>query len=160
MSEETLQIAEERSEAKGKGERQTYTQLNAEFQSMRRRDKKGFLKEQCKEIQLNNRMGKVRDFFKKTGDIKGIFHARMGMIKDRNSKDLTEASKVMLKILQARLQQYVNCELPDVQAGFRKGARTREQVANIRWIIKKAREFQKNIYFCFIDYAKALCGSY
>ena len=62
---------------------------------------------------------------------------------------------VMLKILQARLQQYVNHELPDVQAGFRKGRRTRDQIANIRWIIEKAREFQKNIYFCFIDYAKA-----
>ena len=61
----------------------------------------------------------------------------------------------MLKILQARLQQYVNCELPDVQAGFRKGRGTRDQIANIRWIIGKAREFQKNIYFCFIDYAKA-----
>ena len=61
----------------------------------------------------------------------------------------------MLKILQARLQQYVNCELPDVQAGFRKGTGTRDQIANICWIIKKAREFQKNIYFCFIDYAKA-----
>ena len=61
----------------------------------------------------------------------------------------------MLKILQARLQQYVNCELPDVQAGFRKGRGTRDQIANIRWILKKAREFQKNIYFCFIDYAKA-----
>ena len=61
----------------------------------------------------------------------------------------------MLKILQARLQQYVNCELPDVQAGFRKGRGTRDQIANIRWIIKKAREFQKNVYFCFIDYAKA-----
>ena len=61
----------------------------------------------------------------------------------------------MLKILQARLQQYVNHELPDVQAGFRKGRRTRGQIANIHWIIKKAREFQKNIYFCFIDYAKA-----
>ena len=60
----------------------------------------------------------------------------------------------MLKILQARLQQYVNCELPDVQAGFRKGRGTRDQIANISWIIKKAREFQKNIYFCFIDYAK------
>ena len=65
------------------------------------------------------------------------------------------ASKVMLKILQARLQQYVNCEFPDVQAGFRKGRGTRDQIANVRWIIKKAREFQKNIYFCFIDYAKA-----
>ena len=61
----------------------------------------------------------------------------------------------MLKILQARLQQYVNCELPDVQAGFRKGRGTRDQIANIRWIIKKAREFQNNIYFCFIDYVKA-----
>ena len=60
----------------------------------------------------------------------------------------------MLKILQARLQQYVNCELGDVQAGFRKGRRSRDQIANICWIIKKAREFQKNIYFCFIDYAK------
>ena len=60
-----------------------------------------------------------------------------------------------LKILQARFQQYVNCELPDVQAGFRKGRGTRDQIANIRWIIEKAREFQKNIYFCFVDYAKA-----
>ena len=64
-------------------------------------------------------------------------------------------SKVMLKILQARLHQYVNRELPDVQAGFRKGGGTRDQIANIHWIIAKAREFQKNIYFCFIDYAKA-----
>ena len=68
---------------------------------------------------------------------------------------ISHTSKVMLKILQARLQQYVNRELPDVQAGFRKGRGTRDQIANIRWIIKKAREFQKNIYFCFIDYAKA-----
>src|SRR5574341_1121100 len=65
------------------------------------------------------------------------------------------ANKVTLKILQARLQQYVNHELPDVQAGFRKGRGTRDQIANIPWIIKKAREFQKNIYLCFIDYAKA-----
>ena len=64
-------------------------------------------------------------------------------------------SKVMFKILQARLQQYVNQELPDIQAGFRKGRGTRDQISNIHWIIKKAREFQKNIYFCFIDYAKA-----
>ena len=68
---------------------------------------------------------------------------------------ISHASKVMLKILQARLQQYVNRELPDVQAGFRKGRGTRDQIANIRWIMEKAREFQKNIYFCFIDYAKA-----
>ena len=68
---------------------------------------------------------------------------------------ISHASKVMLKILQARLQQYMNCELPDVQAGFRKGRGTRDQIANTRWIIEKAREFQKNIYFRFIDYAKA-----
>ena len=68
---------------------------------------------------------------------------------------ISHASKVMLKILQDRLQRYVNCELPDVQAGFKKGRETRDQIANICWIIEKAREFQKNIYFCFIDYVKA-----
>ena len=68
---------------------------------------------------------------------------------------ISHASKVMLKILQARLQQYVNRELPDVQAGFRKARGTRDQIANICWIMEKTREFQKNIYFCFIDYAKA-----
>ena len=179
--------------------------------------KKAFLSDQCKEIEENNRMGKTRDLFKKMRDTKGIFYAKTGSIKDRNSMDLTEAedikkrwqeyrkklykkdlhdpdnhdgvithlepdiqecevkwvlgsiimnkactialishaSKVMLKILQARLQQYLNRELPDIQAGFRKGRETRDQIANIRWIIEKAREFQKNIYFCFIDYAKA-----
>ena len=68
---------------------------------------------------------------------------------------ISHASKVILKILQARLQQYLNCELPDVQAGFRKGRGIRDQIANIHWIIEKLREFQKNIYFCFIDYIKA-----
>ena len=68
---------------------------------------------------------------------------------------ISHASKVMLKILQVRLQQCINCEIPDVQAGFRKGRGTRDQIANMHWIITKAREFQKNIYFCFIDYAKA-----
>ena len=68
---------------------------------------------------------------------------------------ISHASKVILKILQARLQQYMNRELPDVQAGFRKGKGTRDRIANICWIIKKVKEFQKNIYFCFIDYAKA-----
>ena len=77
----------------------------------------------------------------------------------------SHTNKVMLKILQARLQQYMNHELPDVQAGFRRGRGTRDQIANIHWIIKKAREFQKYIYFCFIDYAKAVwittnCGKF
>ena len=76
---------------KSQGERERYIQLNVEFQRIARRDKKAFLSEQCKEIEENNRTGKARDLFKKTGDIKGTFHARMGMIKRRNGKDLTEA---------------------------------------------------------------------
>ena len=88
MSEEALQIAEKRREMKGKGERERYTQLNAEFQRRARREKRVFLNEQCKEVEENNRMGKTRDLFKKIGDIKGIFHARMGMIKDKNGMDL------------------------------------------------------------------------
>ena len=79
---------------KGKGERERYAQLNAEFQRIARRDKKAFLSEQCKEREGNNRMGKIRDLFKKIGGISGTFHARMGMIKDRNSKDLTEAKEI------------------------------------------------------------------
>ena len=69
---------------------------------------------------------------------------------------ISHVSKVMLKMLQARLQQYVNCEIPDVQAGFRKGRGTRNQIANICWIMEKTRVFQKNIYFCFIEYTKAI----
>ncbi|XP_055291868.1 WD repeat-containing protein 89 isoform X2 [Moschus berezovskii] len=282
LSEEALQIAVKRREAKSKGEKERYKHLNAEFQRIARRDKKAFLSDQCKEIEENNRIGKTRDLFKKIRDTKGTFHAKMGSIKDRNGMDLTEAEdikkrwqeyteelykkdlhdqdnhdgvithlepdilecevkwalesitmnkasggdgipielfqilkddavkvlqsicqqigktlqwpqdwkrsvfipipkkgnakecskyrtlalisharKVMLKILQASLQQYVNRELPDVQAGFRKGRGTRDQIANIRWIMEKAREFQKNIYFCFIDYAKAFdCGDH
>ena len=93
LSEEALQIAEERREVKSKGERERYTQLNAEFQRLSRREK-AFFNEQCKEIEENNRMGKTRDLFKKIGDIKGSFHAMMCMIKDRNSKDLTEAEEI------------------------------------------------------------------
>ena len=275
MSEEALQIAEKRREAKGKGEKERYTYLNAEFQRIVRRDKNTSLSDQGKEIEENNRMGKTRDFFKKIRDIKGTFYAKMDSIKDRNGMDITEgedikkrwqeyteelykkdlhdpdnhnsvithlepdilefevkwalgsittnkasggdgipaelfqilkddaikvmhsicqqmwktqqwpqdwkrsvfipipkksnakecsndptialishSSKVTLKILQVRVQQYMNCELPDVQAGFRKDRGTRDQIANIHWIIEKAREFQKNIYFCFIDYTK------
>ena len=96
-----------------------------------------------------------------TGLEKVSFHSN---IKERHCKEcsnyrtialISHASKVILKILQARLQQYVNCELPDIQAPFRKGRGTRDQIANMRWIIEKAKEFQKNIYLCFIDYTKA-----
>ena len=271
-----------RREVTSKGEKERYPHLNAEFQRIGRRDKKTYFSDQCKVLEENNRMQKTRDLFKKISDSKGIFHAKMGLIKDRNSMDLTEAedikkrrqeyteelykmdlhdpdnhdgmitdlapdileyevkwalesittnkaiggdgvpvelfqilkddavkvlysicqqiwktqqwpqdqkmsvfipipkkgnakkcsnyctialmshaSKVMLNIIQARLQQYMNCEIPNVQAGFRKGRRTRDQIATMLWIIKKAREFQKNIYVCFIDYAKAFdCVDY
>ena len=94
LSEVALQRAEERREAKGKGEREKYTQMNAEFQRLARRDKKAFLSEQCKEVEENNRMGKIRDLFKKVRDAKGIFHIRMGTIKAKNDKDLTEVEKI------------------------------------------------------------------
>ena len=253
-------------ESKGKGEKEIYIHLNAEFQRIARRDEKAFFSYQCKEIEEKNRMGKTRDLFKKVRDTKGTFHAKMGLTKDRNGMDLTEAedmkkrwqenteelskkdlhdpdnhdgvithlepdilecevkwdlesitmnkasggdgipvelfqilkddalkvlhsicqqiwktqqwpqdwkrsvfipipkkgnmkecsnyhtialisqaSKVILKILQVRLQRYMNCDIPDVQAGFRKGRGTRDQISNIRWIMEKARELQKNI---------------
>ena len=94
MSEEVLQIAEEGRKVKGKGKRERYTQLNAEFQRIARKDKKAFLSEQCKEIEEDNIMGKTRDLFKKIGDTKGTFHAKMSTIKDRNGKDLTEAEEI------------------------------------------------------------------
>ena len=264
-----------RREVKSKGEKERYTHLTAEFQTISRRDKKAFFSDQCKVIEENDRLGKTRDLFKKIRDTKGMFHAKMGSINDRNGRDLKEAedikrwqeyteelykkdlhdpnnhngvithleqdmldcelkcalgsiimnkasggdgipvelfqilkddamkvlhsigqqswktqqwkqdwkrsvfipipkkgnakkcsnyhmialisytSKEMLKILQARLQQYMNRELPDVQAGFRKSRGTRDQIANIHWIIRKAREFQKHIYFHFIEHAKA-----
>ena len=94
MSEEDLQITEKRRQAKGKGEKERYTHLNAEFQRIARRDKKGFLSDQCTEIEENNRMGKTRDLFKKIKDTKGTFHAKMGSMKDRNGRDLTEAEDI------------------------------------------------------------------
>ena len=94
LSEEALQIAVKRREAKSKGEKERYTHLNAEFQRIARRDKKAVLSNQCKEIKENNRMGKTRDLFKKIRDTKGTFHAKMGLIKDRNSMDLIEAEDI------------------------------------------------------------------
>ena len=94
LSEEAKQIAEKRREAKGKGEKERYTHLNAEFQRIARRDKKAFLTEQCKEIEKKNTMGKTRALLKKSGDSKGMFHAKMGKIKNRNGKDLTEAEEI------------------------------------------------------------------
>ena len=270
LSGEALQIAVKRREAKSKGEKVRYSHLNSEFQRIARRDKKAFLSNQWKEIEENNRMRKTRDLFKKIRDTKGTFHAKMGLIKDRNGMDLKEAedikkrwqeyteelykkdlhdqdnhdgvithlkpdilecevtwalesittnnasgddripvelfqilkddavkvlhslcqqiwktqqwpqdwkrsvfipipkkgnakecsnyctialvshtSRVMLKILQARLQQYVNRELPDVQAGFRKGRGIRDQIANIHWIMEKARVPEKHLFLLY-----------
>ena len=94
LSEEALQIAEQRREAKGKGEKERYIHLNAEFQRIAWRDKKAFLGDQCKEIEENNRMGKTRDLFKKIRETKGTFHAKMGSKKNRNGMDLTEAEDI------------------------------------------------------------------
>ena len=94
LSEEALQIAVKRREAKGKGEKEKYTHLNTEFQRIARRDNKAFLSDQCKEIEGNKRMGKIRDLFKKIRDTKGTFHAKMGSIKDRNGMHLTEAEDI------------------------------------------------------------------
>ena len=101
LSEEALQIAEKGREAKGKGEKERYTHLKAEFQKIARTDKKAFLSDQCKKIEENNRMGKTRDLFKKIRDAKGTFHAKMGTMKDRNGMDLTEAEDI-----QKRWQEY------------------------------------------------------
>ena len=94
LSKEALQTAEKRKDAKGKGEKERYTHSNAAVQRIARRDKKAFLSDQCKEIEENNRMGKTRDLFKKVRDTKGIFHVKMGTIKDRHGTDLTEAEDI------------------------------------------------------------------
>ena len=109
MSEEILQIAETRRETKGKGEKERYTQLNAQFQRIARRDKKVFLSDQCKEIEENNRIGKTGDLFKKIRDTKGTFHAKMPTIKDRNGMNLTEAEDI-----EKRWQEYTELYTKDL----------------------------------------------
>ena len=106
LSEEGLQIAEKRREVKGKGEKERYTHLNAEFQRIARRDKKAFISDQCKDIEENNRMGKTRDLFKKIRDTKGTFHAKMGTIKDRNGTNLTEAEDIRKRWQEYTEEQY------------------------------------------------------
>ena len=149
LSEEALQIAVKRRKVKGKGEKERYKHLNAEFQRIARRDKKAFLSNQCEEIEENNRMGKTRpanleNSAVATGLEKVSFHSNT---KERQCKECSNyhtialtshASKVMIKILQARLQQHVNYELPDVHAGFRKVRGTINETANVYWIIEKA----------------------
>ena len=112
MSEEALQIAMKRREAKGKGEKERYIHLNAVFQRISRRDKKAFLSYQCKEIEENNRMEKTRDLFKKTRDTKGTCHAKMGTIKDINGMDLTEAENIKRR-WQEYYKNYIKKDLHD-----------------------------------------------
>ena len=109
LSEEALQIAEKRRETRGKGEKERYTHLSAEFQGIARREKKAFLSDQCKEIEENNRMGKTRHLFKKIRDVKGTFHAKVGTIKDRNGMDLTEAEDI-----KKRWQEYTKLYKKDL----------------------------------------------
>ena len=109
LSEKALQITEKTRETKGKGEREWYTHLNEEFRRIARRDKKAFISEQWKEIEKNKRMGKTRDLFKKIEDTKGTFHAKMGMIKDKNDKDLTEAEDI-----KKRWQEYTELNKKDL----------------------------------------------
>ena len=109
LSEEALQIPVKRRDVKSKGEKEKYTHLNAEFQRIARRDKKTFLSDQCKEIEENNRMGKTRDLFKEIRDTKEIFHGKMGLIKDRNGMDLTEAENI-----KKRWQEYTELYKKDL----------------------------------------------
>ena len=106
LSEEASQITEKRREVKGKGEKEGYTHLNAEYQRIARRDKKAFLSDQCKEIEQNNRMRKTGDLFKKIRDTKGMFHEKMGTIKDRNGMDLTEAKGYTNTLCQNHLHPF------------------------------------------------------
>ena len=112
LSEETLQIAEKTREVKGKGEKERYTHMNADFQRIAKRDKKTFLNEQCKEVEENNRMGKIRDLFKKIGDLKGTFHAKMGTIKDRICIGVREAEDI-LKTWQEYTEELYKKDLQD-----------------------------------------------
>ena len=106
LSEKALEIAVKRREVKSKGEKERYTHLNTEFQTIARKDKKTFLSDQCKEIEENNRMGKTRDLFKKIRDTKEIFHAKMGSIKDRNGMDLTEAEDIKKRWQESKGELY------------------------------------------------------
>ena len=136
MSEEALKIEEKRREAKGKGEKERYTHLNAEFQRIAMRDKKAFLSDQCKETEENNKMGKTRDHFKKIRDTKGILQAKVGTIKDRNGMDLTEAEDI-----KKRWQEYTelyrkNLHEPDNHDGVITRLEPDILECEVKWALK------------------------
>ena len=136
LSEEALQIDVKRREVKSKGEKERYTHLNAEFQSIARRDKKAFLSDQCKEIEENNRMGKTRDLFKKIIDTKGTFHAKIGTIKDINSMNLTEAEDIK-KRWQAYTEELYKRDLhdPDNHDGMITHLEPDIQECEVKWAL-------------------------
>jgi len=136
LSEGALQTAEKRREAKGNGEKERYTHLNAEFQRIAKRDKKAFLSDQCKEIEGNDRMGKTRDLFKKIRDTKGTFHAKMGTIKDRNSMDLTEAEDIK-KRWQEYAEELYKKDLydPDNDSGAITPLEPEVLECNVKWVL-------------------------
>ena len=133
MSEKALQIAVKRREAKSKGEKEKHTHLNAEFQRIARRDKKAFLSDQCKEIEEDNRMGKTRDLFKEIRDTNGTFHAKMGLIKDRNGMDLTEAENIK-KRWQEYTEELYKKDLHD--PGNHDGVITHLEPDILKWEVK------------------------
>ena len=136
MSEEALQIAVKRREAKGKGEKERYTHLNAEFQRTARREKKAFLSDQRKDIEENNRMGKTRDLFKKIRDTKGIFHANMGSTKDRNGMDLTEAEDIKKRWQEYTQEPYKkNLHDPDNHDGVITHLETDILECEVKWVL-------------------------
>ena len=141
LSEEALQIAVKRREVKGKGEKERYTHLNAEFQRIARRDKKAFLSDQYKEIEENNRMGKTRDLFKKIRNTKGTFHAKMGSIKDRNGMDLTEAEGIK-KGWQEYTEELYKKELhdPDNHGGVISHLEPDIRECEVKWALGKYQQ--------------------
>ena len=139
LSEEALQIAEKRREAKGKGEKERYTHLNVELQRIARRDKKSFLRNQCKEIEENNRMGKTRDHFEKIRDTKRTFHAKMGTIKDRNGMDLTEAEDIKKGCKEYTEELYKkDIHDPDNHDGVITHLESDILECKVKWALKKA----------------------
>ena len=139
LSEEALQIAVKRREVKSKGGKERYTHLNAEFQRIARRDKKAFLSDQCKEIEENNRVGKTRDLFKKIRDTKGIFHGKMGTMKDRNCIDLTEAEDIKKRWQEYTEQQYKkeNLHDPDNHDGVITHLEPDILECEVKWALRK-----------------------
>ena len=141
LSEEALQIAEKRTEVKGKGENERYTCLNAEFQRIAGRDKKALLSDQCKEIEENNRMGKTRDLFKKTRDTKGTHYVKMGTIKDRNGMDLTEAEDIKKRLYKRYTEELYKKDLhdPDNHNGVITHLGPHVLESEVKWALGKHR---------------------